>query len=421
MRNIITILLVIVSTSAWAQVEVGDVISAQHKDKLEKLDDPRKKLHKYRKFYSKDSTNHIKLNENLLVEKTDSLLDIFKDRPNLLASNSTESNILDSQVTTTDYLQSQTEEFAELQNLCETNPELFGQYKDLLSDVNQYDEGSLSSGLKAKGENQVKELSGKAQEKAAKRIGVDEIENQTLELKQSQSAIDDYKKQGEQLHEQGNIKQKVKEESRKKAAAFMAANQELVTAEEKKLELLKGKYSSVLNSNDFNTGVKLNSLEDRTFRERLIVGGNFQIVEAKPLVLSLSPMIGYRFNKRLSSGLAGNLRIAEKNAKLSNSKNATGGKVFTQYNVITTFLAIGEYELMNTNFTSSSGNETKSEWIPGAFLGIGRQFSIHPMVSASVSVLYNFLYKPGKSPYTNAFVFRFGFQLSELAMLKKKK
>ena len=49
-------------------------------------------------------------------------------------------------------------------------------------------------------------------------------------------------------------------------------------------------------------------MKDKSFKERLIVGGNFQVHKGDPLGVDLSPSLGYHFNKRFSSGVGGTYR-----------------------------------------------------------------------------------------------------------------
>jgi hypothetical protein len=63
---------------------------------------------------------------------------------------------------------------------------------------------------------------------------------------------------------------------------------------------------------------------------------------------------------------------------------------------------------------------SKRLWSPAAFLGVGRKFAVHKKVDMTVVAMYNFLHKTGDPIYPRPFVVRFGFQLSEIAFLKKK-
>ena len=56
--------------------------------------------------------------------------------------------------------------------------------------------------------------------------------------------------------------------------------------------------------------------ESRTsFKEKLFAGGGFGVAVGRFTLLSLSPQVGYRFNKYLSSGLGFNLQYASQKEK----------------------------------------------------------------------------------------------------------
>jgi len=504
MKHIITILLLIVSTATWAQVEVGDVISDKHKDKIEDLKDPRAKLKKYRKYYSKDSVRQVKDMEQQAVEKMDSIGKVLKSNRKKLkkkiSKHSKEGAGLGNNEALPDLDIDQTiglseqlslpevdaidiaspsqqmkdkanQAIEENQSLAsvkktrevlETHKEDLSKYTEEVKSIkldsaqiatyknNANEELKSTGGLgdnaasvdelknmkldsaqvanyKTKGKEKGKAAISKAENKAADQVGMGELKEQQKAVDEVKKTPEDYKKLAEEYQDKGQLKEKAKKASREKAAKFLLANPDKLLVEQKKMGLLKNKFSSVLNSNDLSTAVKLNSLKGRTFRERLIFGGDFQLVEAKPLTVAASPLVGYRFNKRLSAGVAANIRISqEKNNPTTTTttkkdgSNARGGKAFVQYALVKSFHSIAEYELLYTEVADATLDQKVKKWVPGLFIGVGRKFPIHAKVDASVSILYNLVYDASKSPYSSPFVFRFGFQLSELALLKKK-
>ena len=83
------------------------------------------------------------------------------------------------------------------------------------------------------------------------------------------------------------------------------------------------------------------------------------------------------------------------------------------------FFAYGEYEYMNTQAVDSTSDVRDRQWVSTLQLGVGRKFSIHPMVQGQVVVVYNFLHDPARPVYPRPWSIRVGFSLSELAMLKR--
>jgi hypothetical protein len=72
--------------------------------------------------------------------------------------------------------------------------------------------------------------------------------------------------------------------------------------------------------------------------------------------------------------------------------------------------------------TSTIKMETsrKAEWKNAAFLGIGRKVLIHRKIEMTAVFMYNFLYTYPDPVYPRRWVFRVGFQTSDLAFFKTK-
>ena len=70
---------------------------------------------------------------------------------------------------------------------------------------------------------------------------------------------------------------------------------------------LKEKYSTVLDSEDLSTATKRNSLKGKSFSERLMFGGIFQIRIDQSTSVDLNPQIQYMITKKWSAGIGGQL------------------------------------------------------------------------------------------------------------------
>lgn len=173
---------------------------------------------------------------------------------------------------------------------------------------------------------------------------------------------------------------------------------------------LKGKYGKVLNSNDLSTAVKRNSLEGQPFGQRLVLGGDFNILDTDPFIADLAGSVGYKFTKRLLSGIQGSYRVGR-----MDSSSVRGGRVFTNYDLARNFYAAGEFEMMSRSVNIENGSER--DWHPGFFLGVGRTFALLPKLKAQVALMYNFLYENQDGIYNRPFVVRFGF--SSQGLFKK--
>jgi hypothetical protein len=231
------------------------------------------------------------------------------------------------------------------------------------------------------------------------------------ELKKQEA---DYKKQVDEYNDPNKLKDKGKKEAE-------AQLQNYVGAVEKKMSLLKNKYSTLLNSNDLSTGIKEKSLQGRPLRERWVIGGNFNITSTAPLMIDLAPQFGYRIDKKWQVGVSGIYRAKfVDSVKVANaiSPQRYGFSVFSSYSLLLNFFGYAEWE-QTMSSVKSTNDKSSIQWVPALLVGIGKKFQFHPKVGGTVMVLWDPLHVNGKSPYNDAFVIKTGFQLSELAMKKK--
>ena len=103
------------------------------------------------------------------------------------------------------------------------------------------------------------------------------------------------------------------------------------------------KYSMVPNSNDLSTAIKRTSLKGRTFKERLVLATNFQILNYRPVMIDFSPSVGYKFNSRFAVGVGGMYRQTFKASLSRLSPQVIGYKVFSNYDVVNNFFAYVEF------------------------------------------------------------------------------
>jgi hypothetical protein len=240
---------------------------------------------------------------------------------------------------------------------------------------------------------------------------INEYTQKLDELKKQQA---DYKKQVDEYNDPNKLKDKGKKEAE-------AQLQNYVGAAEKKMSLLKNKYSTLLNSNDLSTGIKEKSLKGRPLRERWVIGGNFNITSTAPLMIDLAPQFGYRIDKRWQVGVSGIYRAKfVDSVRVANaiSPQRYGFSVFSSYSLILNFFGYAEWE-QTVSSVKSTNDRATNQWVPSLLVGIGKKFQFHPKVGGTIMVLWDPLHVNGKSPYNDAFVIKTGFQLSELAMKKK--
>lgn len=273
-------------------------------------------------------------------------------------------------------------------------------------------------------------LAGARAEQAAQGLLEKNLANgQIGKVKEMQSQLEDIK--GKPTEYQNKLKEYNDPEKAKNAAKEKAqqaalekfAQSSQVKSMTDKLNKLKGKYSSILNSNDMSTAIKEKSLQGRPLRERWVIGGNFGVASTAPLMIDLSPQFGYRINKKFQAGISIIYRVKfVDSVKVSNaiSQDHYGYGAFASHGLILNFFAYAEFERTASLVKAAiTGDKARHQWSNNLFLGVGRKFVVHPKLNGTVLLLWNPLHINGVTPFHEAFVIKTGFQLSELGLLKK--
>jgi hypothetical protein len=230
-----------------------------------------------------------------------------------------------------------------------------------------------------------------------------------------------YAQEYKQYADPGNLKTEAKEKMADKAVDHFAEHQEELLAAQKKVSKLLSKYRSFSNSNDLSDAVKHTSMKGKTFFEHLAIGGNFNIVSTKPFSIDFSPQIGYKFTTRFHVGLGMNYRFTcGDSIKHGNyvSPKSISYKSFANYDVIKSFFAYAEFD--RGVIHQGSNDSGKKAWKNNYFIGAGRRILVHSKLYFTITALYN-LNDEDKNPiHPRRFQMRFGFQLSELATRKER-
>jgi hypothetical protein len=239
-------------------------------------------------------------------------------------------------------------------------------------------------------------------------------------MKQGTGMVSEYQSQVKQLGDSAYLKAQAKKKAEEMAMNYFSENPGIMLPVQQKMNLLMKKYSVVPNSTDLSTAIKRNSLQGRTFKERLVLGGNFQIITLKPFTIDASPLIGYRFNRNFNAGIGGNYRQTFGDTIQAISPSVLGYKAFTSYDLLKDFFAYAEFARNSAGIHAGETFSARS-WKNAAFLGVGRKFRLHQKLEMTTSFLYNFLYDHNDPIYPKRWNFRIGFQSSELAFLKRGK
>jgi hypothetical protein len=290
------------------------------------------------------------------------------------------------------------------------------QYSNRINEYSRYAKvlqnlDSLKSLAKAEGENiTMKYLSGS---------------EQFNELKKYHSGPDNlkampgrYKRQAEQLRDSAYIKEEAKRKAEEIAMNYIAEHPEVIESIQKKMNFLMRKYSVVPNSNDLSTAIKRSSLKGKTFKERLVFSGNFQVLSWNPFAIDVSPSVGYKFNRYFIIGVGGNYRQTFSTDTIPKlAPEILGYKAFASYDLFGNFFAYSEFD-RNSPGIRTEENKLSRLWTNAAFMGIGRKVRIHTKVEMTIVMMYNLIHKQNDPIYPRPFVIKIGFQTSEIAMLK---
>lgn len=241
---------------------------------------------------------------------------------------------------------------------------------------------------------------------------------QSINAKTAQ--LDLYKNQLSQFKNANATISNAKEKAKEEAANQLPAKANLPGAQMVMSKLLS-KYSSFSNASDLSDAVKRTSLKGKTFKERLVVGGNFNIISKQPWSFDITPSLGYRINTKFYFGLGVNYRFtfgdSLKYKKYVSSSNSST-RVFASYDLFKNFYAYSEVE---RSILKNSTQESRSHTYQyNFFIAVGQKLLILPKLYMTITALYNLNAKTNNASYPNRFTIRMGFQSSDLAFRKKK-
>jgi hypothetical protein len=202
------------------------------------------------------------------------------------------------------------------------------------------------------------------------------------------------------------------EEVKKEINELMAQKAEQLQAAQEQMTQLKSKYSKVPNSNDMSTAVKITSLQDASWKERIVLGGNFMVEKGNPLTLDIAPLIMYKINKIFWAGISGSYKASihyEEGNLRTNSQDVIGYSALARHMITKGFFGYAEFEYKGSAMSFKEYKWKmlpKREWDPGLLIGIGKEISIRKKFKGAVILTYDFLH-PGKGFSNDAFDIKF--------------
>ncbi len=157
------------------------------------------------------------------------------------------------------------------------------------------------------------------------------------------------------------------------------------------------------------------ALEDNPLKNRIVLGGSVSAQFGNSTYIEVSPNIGYKITKNLTSGVGITYQYQSVNYNslfvYDYKGSVYGGKIFSQYNLFYGLFAHAEYEHLWYKFVyEDSFIGTLSDNVPALFLGGGYNFKIGKTAQLQIMALYDVLHTE-QSLYYNPLVFRMGFNI----------
>lgn len=260
--------------------------------------------------------------------------------------------------------------------------------------------------------------SDKIEEVVTDQVGkVDEIAELQSQQGLSKAELAKYQLALEKYKDEQRIKAELLEKSKDIATDVVAKNKPSVGATMQKLAKVKRKFSDVPDIRKLPKHAP-NPMQGLPLRERILPGLTFQLLTGTATWLELDPQVYYRLNGKLSAGIGGMYRFSmnRDNFTFSDFGNMYGGKIFAQYHAFKGFFVHAEGQQVIWNSWDLRGIDPGYvDRVYVAAAGIGKDYSIAPMLKGNIQVLYHHHWS-GSDPYRPKIMIRLGFDLS----LKKK-
>ncbi len=304
------------------------------------------------------------------------------------------------------------EQIAKIKNIEEVEKinNKIGEVKEIGEQVNVY-----KKEVEQLSENGLQDAPKSIENKVGKLEGVQELGNQ-------KAVINNQTDEWEKLKDEEYAKQKMIEEAKKVTIDYFAQHQDKLKEAQKKLSSLKKKYGSLASVSD-TLKKKENPMKEKLLGQRLRVGMGFQLHKSKPFGLDISPNLSYQLTKKFSIGASGTYRTSldgDEKYFITRENEAYGIRIFTESVLYKGFFGHVEFERLHTTNSKVLIKDASSpqNWNNGLFMGLGRTFNFTKGIRGNVIVLYNFL-NDKTNPNRKAWNIRFGFDLGDLSKNKK--
>ncbi len=156
-------------------------------------------------------------------------------------------------------------------------------------------------------------------------------------------------------------------------------------------------------------------ISDKNWKDRIVVGGNLAAQFGSATFIQVSPLVGYRVTKNLTSGVGFSYQYISENYNALNfydyKAQVFGARVFSQYDLFYGLFAHAEYEMSWYKIAYEDANlEPYQGNVPALFLGGGYNFMVGENARFQLMALYDVLHNIESINY-NALVIRMGFSI----------
>jgi hypothetical protein len=377
-------------------------LTAKHQKQLNSIQDPRKKLIRYYKFFRKDSASNAKREMKAFKKSVDSTLhaEELKDKVQRLSKRKPlRLKKLMAKIPGTALLQGTSHKAEQVQQEMKSMQEIpsgIPPSKVLSTDTDKIDVDAITPfpNVNLPGTDIAS-------------FPLSSLEIDSLSSMKTRITTED-------------ILQKRKAEVAERAEKILEESNALPNAQ-RKVSALLSKYREFTNSNDLSSAVKQKSLRGKSFFERLVVDMNANMVSTDPFAIDVSLSIGYKVNKNFSFGLGGSRRIAFADS-IENTffiaPSALSYRSFIVHDLYKGFFAHAEWQ--KCSFKSPRNESGSKDWTDDIFIGVGKRVPIHPRFFMTLTALYNLKSEDENPLYSRRFQLRVGIQTSELAIRRKK-
>ena len=147
------------------------------------------------------------------------------------------------------------------------------------------------------------------------------------------------------------------------------------------------------------TGVDKRPMSEKSFRERLTIGGSAAFQLGTVTLLGGAPQVGYRINDNLLAGV-GVTYYFNRFKDIGYTQHLYGGNVFARHRLFTRVFAHVESEHINIEAFGPLMPEAGRRWVDMLWVGGGYYQGLSDRLGAGVTILYDVTENP-LNPYDN--------------------